>query len=328
MRTSAKFFLVVIFLIVYSSPNVFSFNGPFQVKNQYPLFLHANQPYLESALMESSFSTVISHSSTYTVQSSDDWDINLDMEITEIVFRDKRIIKDFIEVGIDIPIIIFNDGFMDGFLEDYHSTFGFSDYGRSERPLNNFLYEIRRNNDLIVKGETGAGLGDIRLTLKKNLISSVLMTRSSGFNLSLMGSLEFPTGNAKKGYGNGGTDAGVAVLLDKPFSESIMTYWNFGAVFPADVRGHHKVSLKDFVYGGVAIETKLGHGFSFVSQFQAQSAVYPDTELSAVDRPAYMLAFGSRYVEGRGSLEFSLTEDVSVSGAPDFILNLTYKMQL
>jgi hypothetical protein len=41
-----------------------------------------------------------------------------------------------------------------------------------------------------------------------------------------------------------------------------------------------------------------------------------------------MLALGGRYHVGKGSLELSLTEDINLSGAPDFIFNLTYKVEL
>jgi hypothetical protein len=316
-------------LIVFSPSAVYSFEGPLQVKNQYPIFLHAIQPYLEKASMENSFSASLSHSSTYTVQNSSssessrtDWIINLDMEITELNFRYKRIIKDFVEFDMDIPLLGFSDGFMDSFLDAYHSTFGLSDYGRSKRPLNDFLYEVRRDGSLIVKGETGVGLGDIRLAVKKPLVLS------DGFSLSIKGDVELPTGSAKRGYGNGSVDAGISILLDKSVSDFIMTYWNFGAVFPGNVRGYQKVDLEDFVYGGVVVEVALGKNFSFLAQLQGQSAIYPDTDLLAVDRAAYLLAFGGRYNTGKGSFELSLTEDINVSGAPDFIITISYKIKL
>jgi hypothetical protein len=244
------------------------------------------------------------------------------MEITELNFRYKRIIKDFVEFDMDIPLLGFSDGFMDSFLDAYHSTFGLSDYGRSKRPLNDFLYEVRRDGSLIIKGETGVGLGDIRLAVKKPLILS------DGFSLSIKGDLELPTGSAKRGYGNGSLDVGISILLDKGISDFIMTYWNFGAVFPGNVRGYQKVDLEDFVYGGVVVEVALGKNFSFLAQLQGQSAIYPDTGMLAVDRAAYLLAFGGRYNTGKGSLELSLTEDINVSGAPDFIINLSYKIKL
>jgi hypothetical protein len=227
-----------------------------------------NQPYLEKAEMESSMSYSLSHSSTYTVQSSGRWIMNLDMEITELNFRYKRIFNDFIEIGLDIPVIYTGGGFMDGFLESYHDTFGFNDYGRSTRPSNDFLYEVRKDGNLIVQGKTGFGLGDIRLALKKPLITS------DDLNLSIKGDIELPVGDAKKGFGNGSMDAGLSILLDKRINDKTMTYWNFGGVLAGDIRGHQTLDIDDFIYGGAAVETHINEKLSLLVQIMGQTAIY------------------------------------------------------
>ncbi|RJQ15318.1 MAG: DUF3187 family protein [Nitrospiraceae bacterium] len=299
------------------------FEGPLQVKNSFPIFLHADQPYLEKAAAENSVSLSLSHSSTYTVQSSADWEIGLDMEITELNLRYKRIIMDAVELGIDVPLLIIGGGFTDNFLENYHQAVGLKDpYGRGQRPHNEFLYIVRRDGRPVIEGKSGTKIGDIRLALKKPLISG------DGFSLSVRGDVELPSGNAKEGYGNGSVDAAVSLLLDKKITDSIMTNWNIGAVFPGDVKGHEEVELENFVYGGAAVEALLGSGYSLLVQVLGQSPIYPDTDLMAIDREAWLLAFGGRYEKDNGSWELSLTEDINNSGAPDYILNLTYKLKL
>ncbi|RJQ49443.1 MAG: DUF3187 family protein [Nitrospiraceae bacterium] len=324
MKTLSGVLVIVFMLLIFPLTGGFSFEGPFQIKNLYPIFLHAGQPYLEKAAMENSMSYSLSHSSTYTVQRSADWIISLDMEATELAFRYKRMIKDHVEFDMDIPVLIIGGGFMDGFLEDYHNSFGFPDYGRSDRPNNDFLYEIkdRKDGTLFIKGKSGIRIGDIRLGLKKPLITS------DGFEISIKGDVEIPVGNAKQGYGNGSVDALISVLLDKKITDRIMTHWNIGGVFPGDVKGHEKIELDDFIFGGAAIEADLGRGFSLLLQVQGQSSIYPETDLLAVDREAWLLAFGGRYQKGKRSFDLSLTEDINRSGAPDFILNLAYKMNL
>ena len=264
----------------------------------------------------------LSHSSTYTVQSSGSWDIDLDMEITELNFRYKRIFKDFIEIGLDIPVLYIGGGFMDGFLESYHDAFGFSDYGRSERPHNNFLYEVRKDGSLIIQGNSGFGLGDIRLTIKKPLITS------DDLNLSIKGDVELPVGNAKTGFGNGSVDAGLSLILDKRITDKIMTYWNIGGVLAGDVKGHQTLDIDDFIYGGAAIEAHINEKLSLLAQVMGQTPIYPTTNISAVDDDSWMISFGGRYHIGKGSLELSLTEDLNTAGAPDFIVNLTYRRAL
>jgi hypothetical protein len=319
MKSSCRAAVVILLFFLYPISSAMSFEGPFQVKNLYPVFLHADQPYLEKASVEHSMSCSLSHSSTYTVQESEDWVIHLDMEITEINFRYKRTIKDFIEFDLDIPVLIIGSGFMDGFLEDYHDAFGFGDYGRSQRPNNKFLYEVRKDGDLIIEGKSGTRFGDIRVALKAPLISS------DALNVSIKADIEIPVSNAKQGFSNGSLDAGASILIDRSITEKIMTYWNFGVVFPGDVRGYEKINLKNFIYGGAAIEVDTGRGVHLMTQLLGQSSIYPETDLQAVDRDAYLIVFGGRYRKEGKSMELSLTEDLSTSGAPDFIINLTYK---
>ncbi|MBI5739205.1 MAG: DUF3187 family protein [Nitrospirae bacterium] len=322
MKTAPRAILFFFLFLACPFTAAFSFEGPFQARNLYPIFLHANQPYLEKAEMENSASLSLSHSSTYTVDSSADWDVNLDMEITSLNFTYRRILRDFIEFDLDVPVLVIGEGFMDGFLESYHSTFGFADYGRSRRPNNEFLYEIKKDGVLLVKGHSDTKLGDVRLALKKSLISL------NGLALSVKGDVEVPVGNAKEGYGNGSLDAGAAVLLDMRITDRLMSYWSFGAVFPGDVKGHETIDLRNFIYGGGAIEADAGKGFGLLVQVMGQSSFFPETGVEAVDGEAVMITFGGRYHKGGNSFDLSLTEDLNVSGSPDFIANLTYKMEL
>lgn len=318
MKLAERFLLILCLFLFFPPFDAFSFDGPLQVKNQYPLFRHANQPYIEKSSPDDSFSLSLSHSSTYLVQRSREWYFDLDMEITELNFRYKKNIRNLFEFGLDVPLVVFSDGFMDGSLEWYHDRTGSSGYGRKNRPQNEFLYEVRRNGNPVIKGATGLGLGDVRLTGKKPLISA------DNLGLSIKGDLELPTGNAKKGYGNGDFDAGVSILIDGNISKSIMTYWNIGYVFPGDVEGYQKINLRDFVYGGIAIEADIGKGIGLLAQIQGQSPIYPKTNIGGVDSDAWLFSVGGRY----RNLEISFSEDVNTAGAPDFTVNLAYKISL
>jgi uncharacterized protein DUF3187 len=94
---------------------------------------------MESASTGDSFSADLSYSSIYLAKNSDEWPFGLYMEIAELTFKFRKDIRGFIEMGVDIPIVSFNSGFMDNFLKAYHNTFGFPDYGRSNRPRNAFF---------------------------------------------------------------------------------------------------------------------------------------------------------------------------------------------
>ncbi len=309
--------ILVLFLSGLSSAS--DFEGPLQVKNQFPLFLFINQPYLEQAFTETSFSLGLSHSSVFVVKDAAQWSAHLDIELTELDFRYKKDIPDLFEVGIDIPVVRATAGFMDRPLAWYHRTFGFPDYGRNTRPNNDFLYDIRKDGAPVIEGENDRdGFGDVRLTVKKKITESDPV-------VSVLADVELPTGNARVGYGNGSIDTGVALLLDKDLGAETKLYANLGAVFPGDLKALQDIALNNFYYAGAGIESLVWPRVGLLAQLMVQTSPFPHTGISQIDDTGMILVLGGRYYAESGSFELSLTEDPNTTGAPDFILNATYK---
>ena len=299
---------------------VLSFDGPLQVRNQFPLFIPLAPPFLESSSVRNSASVSVSHSSVYVTEYSPSWTVNMDFELTELAVRLKKKIGDRSEIGIDIPFFRPTEGFLDRPLEVLHDTLGTGDYGRHERPYNEFLYELERNGQPIIKAESDtSGIGDVRLTLKRE------MTAGSP-RFSVMGSLELPTGDAKSGFGNGSYDASLAVLVDIELGKTYRGYGNAGVVFPGALKGYQTVPMRTYYYAGFGVEAAWWEHFSVIVQTLVASSPYPNTGIRQVDWPGILLVFGGRYSFGASSLEFSLAEDPDTAGAPDFIVNVTGKI--
>jgi Protein of unknown function (DUF3187) len=308
----------LLLLLFFFSPTINAFDGPLQVRNQFPLFLPVNAPSFEKASIEDSFSASFSYSSVYLVQESSNWSAGLDMEIAELNLRFRKTFRDFLEIGVDLPIVSFNSGFMDGFLRSYHDAFGFSDYGRNQRPANTFLYEVRKNGQLIVQGESGLiNISDAKLSVKKPILQGDPA-------ISIKGDVEFPTGDAESGYGSGSFDAGISLLLDKKLSQQFKTYVNLGVVFPGDLKGHEKVDLRKFLYGAGALEALMWKDVSIIGQVFFQGSPLPKTGIGQIDRTAVLLSIGGRYHSGNNCFEFSVTEDPNTAGAPDVTFNFAF----
>lgn len=297
----------------------FSFDGPLQVRNQFPLFFHINQPYLEKAVPEDSLSIGLSHSSIFMVKQSADWSVDMDMEITGLDIRYRTDISNLFELGIDIPLLTFNSGFMDNALSSYHEMFGFPDYGRSSRPPEVFAYEVRRNGAIVIKGENGIiGIGDTRFSAKRVLFSE-------GPVVSLRADMEIPTGTASKGFGSGSFDFGIAVLIDKRINEKVTSYINLGVVFPGDLKAHETVSLRNFAYAGAGVEAALWNNIAVLGQLFIQGSPFPKTGIPTIDRPSVLLSLGGRYSSGNDTFELSFSEDPNTAGAPDFTIAFSLK---
>lgn len=313
------FFLITIILL--SSPSLSSsYEGPLQTKNQFPLFMHLNPISIEAARLENSYAISLSHSSVYLLHNNSEWSMGLDMELTELEIRARKIFMESLELGIDVPFLNFNSGFMDGPVNAFHKAFGFSDYGRNKRPENAFLYEVKRRGVTIIKGEDGRfGLSDITLSVKKAIIRS-------DPDISLKFDLELPTGDAKRGYGSGNFGADGSLLLDKRLGESFMSYCNIGYAVPGDLEGYETIGMRPFIFGGIALETAAWRNISLLTQLTFQESPYPKTGIRGIDAYAVLFAFGGRYsTKGSGSYEFSFTEDTNTAGAPDFTVGLAYK---
>ncbi|MBI5634303.1 MAG: DUF3187 family protein [Nitrospirae bacterium] len=298
---------------------VSAFDGPLRVKNQFPLLMHLDSPSLESAVTANSLSASLFYSTVFMDKQSAQWKAQLDMEIAELNLRYTRQISNLFEFGIEVPILALTSGFMDPFLDTYHSTFGFGDYGRQSRPSNSFLYKVQRRGEVIIRGEAnGIGLGDIKLSAKKILFEKDPL-------ISIKAEVELPTGAASKGYGNGSLDGGLSLLLDKRLSEDIISYFNIGVIFPGELRAVEPINLNTSVYGGMGLEARISEQFSLLGQVMAQTSPFPKTGIGNMDRVGLLLTLGGRYVKGKENYELSFSEDPNTAGAPDVTFTISYK---
>jgi hypothetical protein len=296
------------------------FDGPLQVRNQFPIFLPLDPPYLESAAVRDSATVALTHSSVYVTETTPAWTVNMDLELTELNIRWKKTLGARTELGIDVPLIRPTAGFLDRPLASFHDALGTGDYGRHERPENEFLYELLYQGNPVIKPVSDrSGIGDVRITVKR-------VVNDANPLVSLMANVELPTGDAKTGYGNGSVDAAFAVLVDLDMGRQYRGYGNVGVVVPGDLKGYQTIPMRTYAYAGFGVEAAWWDRFSVIVQTVVAGSPYPTTGIRQVDWPGILLTFGGRYSFGSSSLEFSLTEDPDTAGAPDFIANVTYTM--
>lgn len=316
---SVLVFFLTLFSLISWAAGALAFEGPLHVTDSHPLFFAIGTPQLSSARPDNAVELDFTYSSTYVVRQSAQWDFGIDLEAALMEVTVKKLMTATTEASLNVPVISYNSGFLDGFLESYHNAFGFPDYGRSQRPHNEFLFEVRRNGQTVMQGKAGEiALGDIRLGLKQVLISGDPL-------VSLYGFLSLPTGDAEKGYGSGRLKGGAAVLLDKALSPTVMAYLNLGGVLTGDLKAIEKVPLRNFLFGGAALEWDATERLSLNGQLYIESSPIEKTGVGVIDDAPSLLSFGGRYRTARGqALEFSFSEDPTTAGAPDFMVGLGY----
>ena len=321
MKRSLLILFLFIFIGLLIRPaSAGSFDGPLQVRNQFPIFLPLDPPYLESAAVRDSAMVSLTHSSVYVIETAPAWTVNMDLELTELNIRLKKTLGPRTELGLDVPVIRPTEGFLDRPLSSYHDALGTGDYGRSARPYNEFLYEVLyQGKPVIITESDKTGIGDVRLALKRVVNDAKPL-------VSLMANVELPTGDAKAGYGNGSVDAAFAVLIDLDLGKQYRGYGNVGVVVPGDLKGYQAIPMRTYAYAGFGVEAAWWERFSVIVQTVVSGSPYPTTGIRQVDWPGILLTFGGRYSFSSSSFEFSLTEDPDTAGAPDFIMNVSYMM--
>lgn len=278
------------------------------------MFLGIGNPMIESARVDQGLDLFLTYSSTYHVDRSSDWSVAIDLETLIIDLRFKKVIDDKLELSLDVPLISHNDGFMDGFLDWYHNSFGFDDYGRSYRRNDDFLLKIGHNGDLVVEGKPGElAFGDVRIGGKEILYAKDPV-------ISLNGFVDIPTGDADRGYGNGSYDWGLSLLIDKTMGESLLIYINVGYVVTDTYDAKECIDMKDFMFGGLGAEWMYSPNVSLYAQLYVQGSSYEDIGVREIDDSVSILSFGGKYrLRKNLTLEFSFSEDPNTAGAPDFM---------
>jgi hypothetical protein len=308
-------------MLMVSINDTAAFEGPLYVKNAHPMFVGAGSPYLDSANVERSVGLNLNYSSIYINRSSDDWSYMIDLEALITELRIKELVYDNLQFSVSIPYIYYYDGALDEYLADFHDTFNFADYGRSERPHNDFLFEVRKNDDLLIEGENGRyALGDILIEGKEILYNK-------GVLVSLKGFFDIPTGDANNGYGNGSMDWGFSLLADKRIGRGVMLYGNLGIAFADTYEANEDINLNDYYFGGAGFEWMYSRTTSVLAQLFVSSSPY-DSGIREIDGTGTILSLGSKHlVSKKVVLEWSFSEDLNTTGAPDFMFTFggTYK---
>jgi len=107
----------------------------------------------------------IDTSSNYTVNSATREQITLDSEVCRTAVTTRYGITPNFEAGIEIPYYVQGGGFLDGFIVDWHNTFGLPQGGRDTAPKNRIHYSYRKDGVQKLRMDSSAsGIGDISLT--------------------------------------------------------------------------------------------------------------------------------------------------------------------
>lgn len=302
---------------------------PFQTVNQNPLVQIYGLPHDTGAdvVPPGKFRIALNQdlSSNYTVSSNTREQIILDGETYRLAFTARYGIAPRWEVGIEIPYLSQDGGFLDSFIINWHNTFGMPQGGRDAAPRNRLSYSYRKDGiQKLRMNHSSSGIADISLTGGFNLYD--VRSRESHDRLALKAAIKLPTGSSSDLRGSGSIDLSLQLCGNMTnYSEwgSLSLYGSFGGLAMSD-----SDVLRDQQNPLAGVGT-LGFGWgpaswiSFKVQLNGNTSLYRDSALDELSKSSLMLISGGALkLPGNYLLDIGVSEDVAVATAPDVSFHL------
>jgi hypothetical protein len=324
-----RFFLLILIpgLIIIASISVSQgeeYKGPLKSRNQFPPFFMFITPLPVSpftlAQGEARFSPAIDYSSIFVDQDSGNWEVLMDMELMVVDLMMEYGLTKNLTLTFQPVFVQMRDGFLDNFLESYHDKLGVSNYGRENRPKNEFGYWISYKGQPWVMGkEGGLHLADSLVSVKYSLFRN---SKAIPLDLSFAYILKIPFGDSEYGFGSGHADHGLH-FLSQVCLEPVVIYCNGGYYFLTDPEtSGADIQVEDTISLFAGLEYLYDRNLSFLVQINYFSSPFQDTEFSQFDEGGIELDFGFVYqLSPHADFEFAFGEDLATSGVPDFTLH-------
>jgi len=302
--------------------------SPFQTKNQSPLISIYGLPSIGEAKVKAKSETTLrltaDLANNYVTVLNARENLILDGESMRVTLSGRYGIGRKAELGMEIPFLIIGGGFLDNFIESYHSTFGFPNGGRELTGKNRLLFRYQKNGVTLLNMEqSGQGPGDASVTGGWQIYQSADARR----NLALRGSLKLPTGDTGSLRGSGSTDLALWVTGNLNYDFDLGQLSLFGA---AGAMGMTKGRILPDQQNPVVGFGALGLGFSparwieLKIQTNAHTAFYSDSDLREISAPSAQLTIGGAFhFSPKTSLDIGVTEDIIVGASPDVVFHLS-----
>ena len=230
----------------------------------------------------------------------------------------RRGFKDWLEVGIDVPLVSHSGGALDGVIKNWHDIWGLSNSKRKgPDDQQQFLFSVDDMRQLEVV-DSVSGIGDVQLT------AGIPLSRKNENGktaLALRFGVKLPTGDADDLLGSGAVDGSVGL-----YGDSAMTLFgqSLGISGFAGVLGLGSGDVlsdrqRDFVpFGGGAMTWRASDRLGITAQFQVQGS-YIDSDLDELGGSSVQLGFGAsyRFRENGWMLTCALVEDLISDATPD-----------
>lgn len=291
---------------------------PFDLPNADPVRAFLGEPRWGAAVAPEKafeFRAGVTLANQYTADVAGDEQIVVDVEVNRLDVSARWRLPRNWAVGLSVPIVRTSGGFLDGFIDGWHDTFGLPTGGRKARPRDEYEISYLDNGAIRSFAETGTGLGDVAIDVSGPL-----------GGLRWAAAVELPTGDEDELRGSGALAANLIVLGQGDFGDRWGYYWGAGLSYG---RGSPIAPdrFERWRAGGV-----FGAGRDLTASLRVKAelawmqAPY-DSRTKALGRDALPLIIGAEWRAGKVVWELGLAEDLSVNASPDiaFLVSVRYR---
>jgi len=222
-----------------------------------------------------------------------------------------------LEFGLELPVAHTSGGFLDAFIIDYHSWFGFPDQARDTSPRNEYAIGASRNGQSMWSVDRD---GFAWLDVPLQLTWTVVEPAEHRPGLALRGAVELPTGDADRGYGSGGVDASLGMLVQHR-TGPLAWYGHAQHTFASTPRATRRAGLTfaDVSSLGGAVELPLGDTLAALVQVEWETSTLRNLDTPVVSRDQLLLWVGGRLqLDSAWAVEVGFGEDLQGLVSPDF----------
>jgi len=228
------------------------------------------------------------------------------------------------DLEIEVPVLFATSGFLDVFIETWHSILGLPDSGRETRPQ--FDYDMRVEAGGVeaysLEGDR-LGLCDVPIVVTHCIVDA----RGASPAVFVQGALELPTGSEERGFGNGAIDWGLGVGIESDLGDWIVG-GGLGWTDRQQPSSFARAGLDadDSVAAHASAEWRAQDSWSVLLGLRFENAVTESLEIEELSGEVLELDMGVA-IDGCGATRWfvGFSEDLISASGPDFTAFLGFQ---
>lgn len=226
------------------------------------------------------------------------------------------------DLGVDVPFLSHDDGFLDSTIEGWHDAFGLPNGNRDRRPNDVLAFQWTRDGAaLIDRTESASGIGDARLTLGRTLYTG------DDWRFGARALAKFATGDADDLTGSGDNDFTLGLTFEHDALLGAEN-WRLSSAVALTVPGDSDllgVEVEDQVASArVTVVWQASPAVAVGARVRTRERIVR-SELREVGEGATALDawLGFRLGDKR-QLTLGVSEDIRVDSQPDVVFRLAF----